>query len=108
MPDHHDPLTELLDTAKQQLLWQRAATLPQVRVTIEQTLTTSKHREAYEMSDGRTSARHIATVIGSSPASLSRWTQRWRELGIAFETDDGRIQHLVSLAALGLPLEVSA
>jgi hypothetical protein len=41
-----------------------------------------------------------------SKQSVSNWTRRWRDLGIAYETEKGRIRHLVSLDALGIPVEV--
>jgi biotin operon repressor len=91
--------------------WQRAAVLPEVRKTIESALTaktadaTKKLRTAYEMCDGTRPGSEIAAALGVSNQSISNWTRRWRELGIAHETDDRRIRHLVSLDALGLPLE---
>jgi hypothetical protein len=99
-------LTDLLATANEQLRWFKASVLPGVRSTIESSLGTSQLRRAYEMCDGEKMSKDIATAVGASPASLSNWTRRWRDLGIAYETPEGRIQHLVSLAALGLPLEV--
>lgn len=94
------------------LRWQRAAVLPEVRKTIESALTaktadaTKKLRTAYEMCDGTKPGSEIAAALGVSNQSISNWTRRWRELGIAHETDDRRIRHLVSLEALGLALEV--
>jgi hypothetical protein len=58
------------------------------------------------MCDGKTMSKDIATAVDASRASLSNWTCRWRDLGIAYETSDGYLKHLVSLAALGIPLEV--
>jgi hypothetical protein len=101
-----DLLLELLGTAQEQLRWLRASVLPDVRATIETTLRTTQLRRAYEMCDGQTTSREIAAAVGASPASLSNWTRRWRDLGIAYETAGGAIKHLVSLGALGIPLEV--
>jgi hypothetical protein len=101
-------LTDLLVTANEQLRWFKASVLPGVRTTIESSLRTTQLRRAYEMCDGTNTSKDIASAVGASPASLSNWTRRWRDLGIAFETPDGRIQHLVSLVALGLALEVDA
>ena len=98
-------LTQLLDTAQEQLRWLRASVLPDVRATIETTLRTTQMRRAYEICDGKTTSRDIATAVNASPASLSNWTRRWRDLEIAYETVDGPIKHLVSLAALGISLE---
>ncbi|HVV58306.1 MAG TPA: hypothetical protein VHC45_08075 [Gaiellaceae bacterium] len=99
-------LTDLLATAKEQLRWSKASVLPGVRSTIESSLGTSQQRRAYEMCDGVKTSKDIAAAVGASPASLSNWTRRWRDLGIAYETPEGRIQHLASLATLGVPLEV--
>lgn len=88
------------------LRWQRAAVLPEVRRTIEQALTTTQLRRAFEMCDGTKTGSEIASAVGVSAQSVSNWTRRWRDLGIAYETDDRRIRHLVSLDALGLPIEV--
>jgi len=99
-------LTDLLATANEQLRWFKASVLPGVRSTVESSLGTTQLRRAYEMCDGAKTNKDIATAVGASASSLSNWTRRWRDLGIAYETPDGRIQHLVSLAALGLLLEV--
>ena len=94
------------------LRWQRAAVLPEVRKTIESALSaktadaTKKLRIAYEMCDGTKPGGEVAVAVGVSKQSISNWTRRWRELGIAYETGERRIRHLVSLEALGLPLEV--
>jgi hypothetical protein len=106
MASPEELLRELLDTAQEQLRWQRAAVLPEVRRTIENTLTTTQLRRAYEMCDGVTQSADIAKAVGTSKPSMSGWTRRWRDLGIAYEVEGRRIKHLTSLSALGLPLEV--
>jgi hypothetical protein len=98
-------LIRLLETSQEQLRWLRAAFTPQVRATLEATLTTTQLRRAYEMCDGKTTTREIATAVGASKGSITNWTRRWRDVGIAYEAE-GRIKHLVSLAAVGIPLEV--
>lgn len=100
-------LAQLLATAEEQLRWQRAAVLPEVRKTIEQALTTTQLRRAFEMCDGTKASADIAKAVGTSKQSMSGWTRRWRDLGIAYEVDGRRIRHLTSLGALGLPLEVN-
>ena len=104
-----DPLARLVGIAEEQLRWQRAAVLPQVRGTIEQALTTTQLRRAYELCDGEHNNIDIAKAVGTSEASVSRWAKRWRDLGIVYEaaTESGRRNaHLVSLESLGLPLDV--
>jgi hypothetical protein len=98
-------LAELLATAQEQLRWQRASVLPDVRKTIEATLTTTQLRQAYEMCDGSKTLTEVAKAVGTSQPSMSAWTKRWRDLGIAYDAG-GRVKHLTSLSALGLALEV--
>lgn len=110
MATSEEPLTELLATAQEHLRWQRAAALPQVRETIDQTLTTKKLRQAYEMLDGTQRGRDVATAVGVSEAAVSRWARRWRNLGIAYEYADEngakRTKHLISLEDLEVPIDV--
>jgi hypothetical protein len=98
-------LAEILAVSEEQLRWQRAAVLPEVRRTIEQALTSTRLRRAYELCDGNHTYRAIGSEVGASSGSVTNWTRRWRDLGIAYETSEGRIRHLVSLEALGLPVE---
>jgi hypothetical protein len=102
-----DFLAELLSVAQEQLRWQRAAVLPQVRTTVEQALQSTQLRTAYELCDGEHTLRQIGAAVNAGVGSVSRRTKTWRDLGIAFEGADGRIQHLVSLASLGLPVDVA-
>ncbi len=97
---------EMLAVLEEQLRWQRAAAMPEVRKTIAAALTTTKLRKAYELCDGTRKSSEIAAQLDISPQAFSSWTRNWRNLGIAFEVEQRRIKHLVSLAALGLPLEV--
>jgi hypothetical protein len=101
MPTTEELLTEILR-------WQRASALPEVRKTVESALSTTRLRSAYEMCDGTRPGSEIAALIGVSNQSISNWTRRWRELGIAYETDDRRISHLMSLDALGLPVDIGS
>jgi hypothetical protein len=106
MATSEELLSRLVVVAEDQLRWQRAAVLPEVRRTIEQTLTTKQLREAYEMCDGESQSSDIARKVGTSKQNFSNWTRRWRDLGIAYETDTRRIKHLASLKSLGLAIEV--
>ena len=105
MPDAETILEALLSTAQEQLRWYRAAVLPQIRATIGDVLSSAQLRKAYELCDGERTMRQIAEGSGAGVATISRWTKRWRDLGIAFERPDGRIEHLVSLDSLGIELE---
>jgi hypothetical protein len=89
-----------------QLRWLRAAALPSVRETVAAALVTTQQRRAYELCDGTLKSNVVADKVGISKQGFSGWTRRWRNLGIAYEGDQRRICHLISLAALELPIEV--
>lgn len=102
-------MEQLIAIAEEQLRWQRAAVLPQVRQTVADTLLTAQQRKAYELHDGSMPSSEIATDVGISKQGMSGWTRRWRDLGIAYEVSTAkgtRIKHLTTLRALGLELEV--
>jgi hypothetical protein len=107
MPTTEESLAQLVEVANEQLRWLRASVLPDVRRTIETALSTTQLRRAYEMCDGNTMNKDIASAVNASKSSLTNWTRRWRDLGIAYETEEGPIKHLVSLGALGIPVEVN-
>jgi hypothetical protein len=106
MATTEEHLAELIEIAQEQLRWQRAAVLPDVRKTIEQALTTTQLRQAYEQCDGEKSSTDIAKAVGISKQAFSGWTRRWRDLGIAYETPKRTIRHLASLKSLGLAVEL--
>jgi predicted transcriptional regulator len=109
-PRAEESLARLVGIAEDQLRWLRAAVLPEVRKMIDQTLTSKKYRQAYEMLDGTRAGRDVAKAVGVSPGAVSRWASRWRNLGIAYESTDEngarRTKHLVSLDDLDLPIDV--
>lgn len=91
----------------EQLRWLRAASMPRVRDTVAETLGTTQQRKAYELCDGTRKSNAVASEVGISKQAFSGWTKRWRNLGIAYEVDDRRIKHLISLAALEISIEVT-
>jgi hypothetical protein len=99
-------LEKLVEIGEDQLRWQQAASLPGVRETIAGALTTTQLRRAYELCDGTRQSAGIASEVGTSPQNFSHWTRQWRNLGIAYEVEGRKIHHLMSLATLGLPVEV--
>jgi hypothetical protein len=101
-----EQLAELIQIANEQLRWQRAAVLPEVRKTIDQALTSTQLRNAFELCDGEKSSTDIAKAVGVSKQAFSVWTRRWRDLGIAYETPNGRVRHLTTLKSLGLDVEI--
>jgi outer membrane protein TolC len=106
MPPNEELLGQLVKIAEEQLRWQRASVLPQVRQTIDQTLTTTQLRKAYEACDGSKSSTDLSKAAGVSKQAFSGWSRRWRDLGIAFETPERTIKHLTTLKSLGLPVEI--
>lgn len=106
MAEAEDLLRQLLGVQQEQLRWQRAAVMAQVRRTVEETLSTTQLRRAYELCDGSKTATEVGSAVGITQQSVSNWTRRWRNLGIAYENDERRVQHLISLKSLDLPLEV--
>lgn len=103
-----DALNELVSIAKQQLRWQQAATLPDIKEALSAALVTTEMRKVYEACDGKRSFREIADATGVPQATVGRWTQNWREVALLFEADSGRMEHLVSLESIGLPVAVGA
>ena len=101
------PTTDALVAAiEEQTGWLRALALPQVRQTIEQTLTKTPMRKAYEASDGTATVREVARAAGASTGSIAGWWARWLAVGIGVEIKGGRVRHLISLKDLGIPLDV--
>lgn len=98
-------LGEILAAAHEQARWTRAAALPQVREIIDQTLTTTPMRRAYELCDGSRTGKQVGSEIGTPQQTVSNWSRRWRDLGIAYESGEG-VKHIATLKSLGLPLEV--
>jgi biotin operon repressor len=98
----------LLEVAEEQLRWTRAAAIPAVRQTVLDALLRSEQRRAFELCDGSRSGPEVAKAVGVSRQSISNWSTAWRQLGIAYEVEDRKIRHLVSLTALGIAAEVSA
>jgi hypothetical protein len=99
-----DSLVRLIAVAEEQLRWQRAASLPSVRATVEATLASEQLRRAYEMCDGTVASKDVAMAVGTSKQSFSDWTRRWRDLGIAYEVPGRKIRHLASLRSLGIQI----
>jgi hypothetical protein len=106
MATSEELLTELVAAAQEQLRWQRAAALPRVRETIDETLSTPQMRRAYELCDGSRSGGEIGSAVATTRQTISNWTRRWRDLGIAYEDDEGHVRHIASLKSLRLPVEV--
>jgi hypothetical protein len=100
--------SKLLAVAEEQLRWLRAAALPQVKETVDSALPKTEMRKAFELANGTKTGAQLAEAVGVSPQSISNWTKRWRNLGIAYENADGAVCHLISLESLELSLEAES
>jgi len=92
----------------EQLRWLRAAAMPSVRATIVRALPKQEQRRAFELCDGTRSGTEVAAAVGVSKQSISNWSSAWRNLGIAYEVEERKVKHLISLAALGVEIEPAA
>lgn len=102
-----DLLQELIAVGREQLRWQQAATLGPVRDALVATLTSTEMRSVYEMCDGEHTFREIGAATGVSHTTVGNWTKRWREAALVHETPTGRMMQLVSLQAIGMPVEIA-
>jgi DNA-binding CsgD family transcriptional regulator len=102
-----DPLRELLAVAREQLRWTRAVAIPQLRTTLGLVLNSTEKRRVYELCDGKLASKEIAERLGIPVTTISTWTREWRNLGLASQVEERRIQHIVSLRAIGLEQVVS-
>lgn len=99
--------TALLAILREQLRWQKVAVIPIVKDLVTSVLESTTMRAAYELCDGKSTFRDISAATGVSIGTVSSWSRRWRELGLAYEDDGGRIRHLISLEALGMPVDAT-
>jgi hypothetical protein len=60
------PTEQLIAAMQEQTSWLRALAMPQVRKAIEQTLTKTAMRKAYEASDGERTLREVAAAADAS------------------------------------------
>ncbi|TML00280.1 MAG: hypothetical protein E6G34_01975 [Actinobacteria bacterium] len=84
------------------LRWQRAVATPQVRATIDGSLGSASQRRAYDAANGQRSLAELADLAGVSTAAVGKWSKRWRQLGIASLSPEGRLEHLGDLDSFGL------
>jgi hypothetical protein len=110
MSTSHDapptPTEQLIAAMQEQTSWLRALATPQVRKTIEQTLTKTAMRKAYEASDGKRTRDQVAAAADASTGSISGWWARWRAVGICVEVPGGHVKHVITLKDLGLPVDI--
>lgn len=104
MVDTEDILGEL----KEQTRWLRVLALQEIRPALEETLDKPEMRVVYELSDGRRTAREIADAASiGSHSTVTAWWSKWAGLGLMEASRrKGRKQRIVSLADLGIPVEL--
>jgi hypothetical protein len=98
-------VTDTDDVLRELLRWQRAVAMPQVRLNIDGALGSESQRRAYDAADGIRTLRDLGEIAGASTAAVGKWSKRWRQLGIASLTADGRVLHLGDLESFGLSVE---
>lgn len=101
-----ESLDRLVAIAEEQLRWTRVSAIPNLKQTIEKTLTTTKHRQTYELCNGTRTLRDIANGGNVSLGTASGWTTSWRNAGLLYDTPKG-VQRIVSLRDLDIPVKVS-
>jgi hypothetical protein len=100
-----DPLLEEL---REQTKWLRLLGLQALRPLLLEALTTEKHKQVYELTDGDRTIRQIGDQVGIAPGTVSRWWSQWISQGICDERQDvpGRARKLYSLTRLGIAVSM--
>ena len=99
--------SEILTELRAQTAWLRVLAAPVLRAELERLLTTGKKRRVFEMTTGDATVREIASGCGVGVGTVSKWWADWVREGVATAVGPhGRVAHVVSLASLGLGLDV--
>jgi hypothetical protein len=96
------PTEAVLDELRQQTKWLKFLARRELSDLLRRTLRTAQERAAYEASNGQLGTREVGAAAGISAATVSRWWNRWRVIGIIEIDERGRASHLMSLESLGL------
>lgn len=87
-------------------------TRDEISVVLNRALGTPEKKLAYNLTDGKHSARDIAIQVGVSITSIHRWWREWQKLGIVTRViKKGRnvVQKILSLEDLGIEVpEISS
>jgi len=86
------------------LKWTRFAGMQQLKNTIAQNLIDDISLIIYELSDGNSSTREVANVVGKSNVTVANYWKQWNKLGIVEQSPKyrGRFKRICSLEELGL------
>lgn len=79
--------------------------LPALGDALGRALTTPEMRRLYDLCDGSRTSRELAAAASVSVGTVSNWTRRWREAGIVYDDDSGRLRHLIPLSTVGLGID---
>jgi len=103
-------LTAILDRIERTERLVRFVAHRQARDLVEENLRKSIERRVYELSDGIRSSRDIENLVAKevTQRTVVSWWQKWRKLGLVEQSRiySGRMQQLMPLDELGLPIEV--
>src|SRR4051794_3996638 len=95
-------LTRLVALQEESVRLQRAALVPQLRRLATELLVKGAQRAAYDALDGQRTMRDVSADSGVALGTLGRWVAGWRQAGLVFDNAFGRVEHLMSLGALGI------
>jgi len=94
---------------KEQTKWLRFLALPNLKKTIEATLTTKEQRKIYDLSSGDNSTYEVAKKLQTEGMKVSHTTvhnywKRWFALGIVVPSEDysGRYEKIIDLKELNI------
>jgi hypothetical protein len=97
-----------IDAKMEQLLkWMKISGQQQLRVILNQNLTTDKEMLVYELSDGERGTRELAKLTGlGSNATIAVYWRKWSKIGIVEPSPKykGRFQRICSLEEVGLTI----
>lgn len=101
---------ELVKELREHGKWLRLLGLASLRPLLATTVASDRDRLIYELSDGTRSTRDIANLAGVSKMTVSRLWQDWLAIGLCTESKgtEGRAEHLVSLAKVGIAVPKQA
>jgi hypothetical protein len=88
---------------EEQARWQRLIGLRVGREVLIGALGSDQLRLAYSLCDGEHTLRQIASEVGVALGTVSNWTRKWRDLGVAYENANGRMCYLIPHESLVVP-----
>jgi transposase len=99
----------VIELLEELVRWTKISSIPKVKSTLIDMLSTTEERIAYQQSDGKTSTV-VSKLANVSNRTVFRWWKKWVKAGIAeaVPARGGKITvRSFSLEELGIELEVS-